>query len=59
MQIIITEQTKMWFQIDSVYLRTNEPYSMRFSTLEEARNYADWCENNGFRVDKLVLDLES
>ena len=59
MQIIMNKDTKMRFKLDLVYLKTGEEFSMNFETLAEAGQYADWAENTGCRIDRMVLELES
>lgn len=55
--VCVAKYTTMKFVVDVTFLKTNEEFSTTFNTLREARNYADWAENNGFRVDELALEL--
>lgn len=56
MKIEITPQTKVWF---SVEIENIDDDSVNFDRLCDAEEYADWCENNGYKIKRLVLIAES
>lgn len=58
MKIEITPQTKFWFSVELENTTDDEP-SANFDRLCDAEEYADWCENNGYKVKRLVLIAES
>ena len=59
MQIIMNKNTKMRFKLYIMDRKTNKECYIVATTLENAREFADWAENNGFRIDRMVLELES
>ena len=59
MKIILTPDTKMKFIVHAQCNSTQDEFWSVFNTLDEAREYADRCENTECTVHELILDVTS